>query len=287
MLAMELQRLLRTVNASRMSSIRAVVVGILKIINDPRSTARELVDIIETDPPLAARVLQLVNSAFCAPRQKIADLRQAVIFIGFEPLKELALSQTVCDLFQKPSEIAGYSREAVWRHCVTVAHFAKLIYRREYGLNGSQAYAAGLLHDIGIIVEDQFMHSQFAAALNGLGRHAHDLPAAETSILGYHHGAIGMTLAVDWGFPAELCQGIGYHHEPESAAPEFRQLAATICLANHCAHRIGETYCPPQAVDADDLARRMENLEISANAIDLIAPDVSQALSALAVKGIL
>jgi putative nucleotidyltransferase with HDIG domain len=284
---MDLQTLIRTVNASHLSSIRAVVAGILKVINDPQSTAKELVDIIETDPPLAAKVLKLVNSAFCAPRHKISDLRQAVIFIGFETLKEQALSQTVCELFRRPSDIPGYSREAVWRHCVTVAHFAKLIYRREYGLSGSQAYAAGLLHDIGIIIEDQFMHTQFAAALSGLALHAHDLPAAETSALGFHHGAIGMALAADWGIPTELCQGIGYHHAPEYADAEHRQLASTLCLADHCALRIGEGFCPSESATADDLVRRLESMTISPEAIDLIAPEVSQALSALAVKGIL
>jgi len=283
---MEIQQLIGKMNASALSSIRTVVAGILRIINDPKASARELVEIIETDPPLAARVLKLVNSAFCAPRQKIGDLRQAVIFIGFEALKELALNQTVCALFQRRSDIPGYSREGVWRHSVSVAHFAKLIYRREYGRSGSQAYAAGLLHDIGIIIEDQFMHAEFAQALSGLVDHDHALPAAETACLGFQHAEVGMALALDWGFPSDLAQGIGHHHTPDDAAPEHQRLAATLCLADVCAQRLGEGFCLAEAPDPPTLARCLERLAISPDAIDLITPEVSQALGALTARGI-
>lgn len=229
-----LDRIIEEANQSDLSTIRSVVVKILGIINDPSSTAKELVDVIHVDPPLAAKVLKLVNSAHCAPRSKICGLQQAVIFIGFETLKEMALSQKVCEIFQKSISIQTYSRKALWKHSVAVALFAKQIYRKEFGEKGDTAYATGLLHDIGIIVEDQFCNDAFIAALDISFRKSIPLWKAEKDVIGFDHAEIGMSLLDNWQLASSMATAIGSHHLPADTDDIPDQLTACLYIANHC-----------------------------------------------------
>jgi HD superfamily phosphodiesterase len=81
-------------------------------------------------------------------------------------------------------EIDDYSRAALWKHSVAVALCGKLIYRREFRLRGENIYAAGLLHDIGIIIEDQFRHAQLKPILRAKKTYEGNMPPAEKAVLG-------------------------------------------------------------------------------------------------------
>ena len=126
-----------------------------KIIRDP------IHNIIEVDPPLTAKLLKLANSAFYGYPKTIGEVQEAIVCIGFEAVKELALSQKICELFKKNDLINNYSRISLWKHSLAVAVFSKLLYRREFAKSGENIYVAGLLHDIGHIIMDQFLHDKF------------------------------------------------------------------------------------------------------------------------------
>lgn len=283
----QINAIIEAVNRSDLSSIRSVVVKLLSIINDPASTAKELVDVIQTDPPLTAKVLKLVNSAHCAPRSKISDLQQAIIFIGFETLKELALNQKICEIFQKKIKIHNYSRKALWKHSIAVALCAKQIYRKEFGERGENAYAAGLLHDIGIIVEDQFCNDAFRKILDAASQRNIPHWIAEMEVLGFDHAEIGMRLLRDWQLPEELTTAIGYHHSPHDAPLDFYPLTATTYVANHCCRQESIGFCDTTALDDTLLASCMKSLNIKRHAIHLIMDEVKETLSLMEAQGII
>ena len=85
-----IERILEAVNNSEISSIKSVVSGIVRIINDPRSTAKDLKDIIQVDPPLSGKILRVSNSVFYSPKSKIDEIEKAIIWIGYNTVKELA-----------------------------------------------------------------------------------------------------------------------------------------------------------------------------------------------------
>lgn len=283
----DLDRLVAQVNKSNISSIAGIVVRIVAVINDPEATAKDLVNIILTDAPLAANVLRLVNSAHYAPRRRIADIQQAVIFIGFDALKELALNQKVCEVFQKAVNINGYTRQSLWRHSVAVAHFAKMIYRREFAEQGENLYAVGLLHDLGIIIEDQFRNSALVEALNIANDERLPLWQAEQRVLGYDHSRIGSVVAQDWQLPDEIIHGIGSHHSPDRAPAEARRVAATICVANHCCQKAEIGFCDAPPDDEATFDQCIAMLDIEPHAIDLIAADVHALIAGMIEQGLL
>ena len=283
----ELNKLTGQVNRSNISSIASVVTRIIAVINDPESTAKQLVDIILTDPPLAANVLKFVNSAHFAPRRRIADIQQAVIFIGFNALKELALNQKVCEIFQKAVNIEGYSRQALWRHSVAVAQFAKMIYRREFAERGENVYAVGLLHDLGIIIEDQFRNPSLVESLQLVNKENLPLWKAEQRTLGYDHSQIGAHVSLDWDLPEEIVHGIAYHHRPDKAPASSQRLAACLFIANHCCQAAEIGYCDSPLENEDLYAECIDRLSVDSDAIDLIMTDVQTLIKAMIEEGLL
>ena len=283
----KLRRLVDEVNQTSISSIGSVVTRIISIINDPDATAKELVDIIMTDPPLASNILRLVNSAYCAPKNKIADIQQAVIFIGFEALKELALNQKVCEIFKRGIKINGYSRERLWKHSVAVALFCKMVYRKEFAQRGETAYALGLLHDLGIIIIDQFRNETLVQSLALASQKGLPLNDAELETAGYNHALIGMALADDWNLPGELAFGIGYHHDPIDDPTENGTLSRVLHIANYCCQNSDIGYCDAPLQDETLFRQCCQQLNIEPHGIDLIMGEVQQKITDMESEGIL
>ena len=128
----KLEKLVALVNRSEISSIKSIVSGIVRIINDPQASIWDLKEMVEVDPPLAAKVLKVANSVYYSPPKKIGEIKQALIWIGFDTLKEMALSQKVAGIFNENDSIEGHSIHSLWKHCVAVALITKMIYRREF-----------------------------------------------------------------------------------------------------------------------------------------------------------
>lgn len=285
--ATNLRELIDQVNETSISSIGSVVTRIIGVINDPEATAKELVEIILTDPPLAANVLRLVNSAYCAPKNKIADIQQAVIFIGFEALKELALNQKVCEIFKRGVKINGYSRERLWKHSVAVALFCKMVYRKEFAQRGETAYALGLLHDLGIIIIDQFRNETLIQALQTAAQKGLPLSEAEQEASGCNHAQIGMALAENWNLPHDLVFGIGYHHDPMESHNGDNTLSLVLHIGNYCCQQNDIGFCDAPLQDETLFTQCCQKLHIEAHAIDLIMGEVQQKIGDMESEGLL
>ena len=227
-----LDGLLELVEASPIASIKGTVGGILSLINDPAASSEELLQLIQLDPPLAAKILRVTNSSYYAPSKTISDIHQALLWIGFDMLKEIILTQKMSEVYSGGTPVGGYSRLHLWRHSLAVALLAKTIYIREFGEKGNNAYAAGLMHDFGVIVEDQLLHQEFMQLVQALENKPQTLSDGETSVFGYDHGLLGKSLAENWRFPVELTESIAFHHNPEGAKEEHRMLVKTISIAD-------------------------------------------------------
>ncbi len=285
--AYELSMIVELVNASELSSIRRVVCGILKIIEDPKSTAKDLKELIEVDPPLTARVLTRANSAHYAPRSEITDIEQAVIWLGFDTLKELALNQKVCELFLEEVTYQGYSRAELWRHSVAVALACKAVYRKEFRRRGDSIYAAGLLHDLGIIVEDQFIHETFMRVLDRRAEEKGALSSVETEVFGYSHADVARVVAEDWGLPTETQVSLGFHHTPKATPPGFSRNVCTVYLANELCSRFGLGFVDDGSKDDALFAYCLGATKLDERSLELITRDVEQDLASMEKEGLI
>ena len=272
----ELNDLLKRVNKSDISSIREVMVQLMSVTNDPKSSAKDLKNIIEKDPPLSARLLRLANSACYGFQRKINNIQEAIVGIGFNTVKELALSQKVCELFQKEVHLDGYSRTALWEHSVAVALCSKLIYMKEYGKQGENIYIAGLLQNIGIIVEDQFLQKKFKDALEQSKKEEYNLIDAENNILGFDHTDIGRVIADNWNFPNELVIAIAYHHEPDRVDKKYKKFALTSYISDYICQRSDIGYCDAPHENQHVYNKCLKELNIQEKALNLICEDMQE-----------
>ena len=282
-----IEGLMERVRESELSSIKSVVSGIMGIINDPDATAKDLKELIEIDPPLTGKLLKVVNSSLYSLQRKISDITQAVVLVGFDALKELALNQKVSEIFMRNESLSGYSGTMLWKHSIGVAILGKMICRREFRERGESAYAAGLLHDLGIIVEDQFLCDQFAHILHKCHTEKRNLSVVEREVLGYDHTDIGKALSADWELPEDLVTALGYHHKPDKAPTAHKRLASIVYVADRFCLNKAVGYSDHPYEDGVLFQAPLRELNLEPYGLDLIFEDVKQELSKMEESGLL
>ena len=277
--------IVETVNRSEISSIKSTIIQLINIIDDPNSGAKDLMGIIEVDPPLTAKLLKRANSAYYGYSRHISEIREAIVCMGFDEVKELTLSQKVCDMFDSSDYVYGYSRNSLWQHSVAVALFCKFTYRREFRERGENIYVAGLLHDIGLIVLDQFLHHTFVNILKKAKDEQCNVVDIEAEKLGFTHTDIGAAIAENWGFPGEIVTAIRNHHNLTSGDDEFMKVTSTIYLANYiCQNKsIGYSDAPNRSTSA--FQKCLLRLDVKEIAIKLIIDEVQNEISKMKKAG--
>lgn len=282
----KLKHLISLVNKSDISSIKKVVSGIIRIVNDPKSSASDLKKLIEIDPPLTARILRVANSAYYASRMEVSAIQQAIVRIGFNALLELALSQKVCSIFEKDEPIGIYSRRSLWKHSVAVSLLGKLIFRREFGEKGETIFVGGLLHDLGIIVEDQFFQDDFIQLQREMSHNVINLTDAEGKVLGITHTDIAKAIANNWNLPKELVFAMGCHHNPKEAPKEFSRIVTTLYIADYSCQEMGIGYGDAPLRDETVFQECLNKLDIKPHALELITKDMEQELRKMEEGGL-
>lgn len=247
---------------------------ITRLLNDPHSTAKHLKEVIKKDPPLAVQVLKSASSVYYHPAQRFDDIEDAIIWIGFEKAAELAIHQKVCEIFRGTESYGRYSRQHLWKHSIAVAHGAKLLYRREFGEKGDDAYTAGLLIDLGIIVEDQFINATFQQTLELSEKTKINLAPVERELLGFDHADIGAALLAHWHLSWNLSEAIGKHHQPEQASQDDNRLALTIFTIDQSCQERGLGFQDAPFPDEGALDRACKQLSIKRKALKYIMDSV-------------
>jgi len=195
------------------------VLRITELVNDPRASAKDLSIIITDDQVLTARLLKLVNSSFYGFPPRVSTVTGAIVLLGFDAIRNLLLTTSVLDLF--PARIAKVRRdqEQLWDHSLACAIGAKSIgnFLRHDKLE--ELFVAGLLHDIGKIVEMMFLPEEFARITERVRAEGVLISSAEQDLLGCTHADIGRLLAERWNLPAKLVGVIARHHTPAVAGP--------------------------------------------------------------------
>jgi len=281
----KIDKIIEIVNNSEISSIKQTVTQIINTINDPDSSANDLKSIIEIDPPITAKLLKLANSAYYSYPKTISSILESIVCIGFEAVRELALNQKVCEIFKKTDYINGYSRISLWKHSVAVAICSKLIYRREFSEPGENIYVAGLLHDIGIIVLDQFLHYDFINILRKSKHEKNNLVNIENAVLGFNHTDIGLAIADNWNFPIELVKAVGNHHNPENVDDEYVNISSTIFVANYVIQDKFIGYCDAPYKNKTLFQKHLMKLKIKEKAIDFIMKEVEEEINKMEKAG--
>jgi HD-like signal output (HDOD) protein/CheY-like chemotaxis protein len=207
--------------------------GMLKILDSPDSGVRDVAEILQQDIAVAAKVLQLVNSSFFAPRSRITSLERAVARLGIRTIRALILTEEVVRTFRTPDGVLDHWLTSVNAHGLQTAMLARRLATRDAR---DDAFCAGLLHECGQMVFATCRPGVFLAHLSLREREGRPLVDIERETFGVHHAQAGANLLTLWGFPADIVDAVAHHADPiDAACPARGRLSASeaVRLA-HC-----------------------------------------------------
>lgn len=231
---------------------------VLRLTEQPDSDEirEQLRDAIQADAGLVARILRRLNSSYFGLSHRVGQIGAAINLLGVREIRNLALTVFLSKSFEPQSDYGSYRRKELWLHSVAVGAAGRLVSRICGRANPDEAYTAGLLHDIWLILIDQTFKRQFRQVLDRINDRTPTCQA-ENEILTFDHASLGGFVAEQWRFPPQITEAIAWHHEPHNYQGEHKDLVNVVSVANYLCSRAGYTSLgvqnvtpPPDSINA-------------------------------------
>ena len=184
---------------------------ILELTRDVNSTPKDLVEVIDKDPVVTVKILKVVNSAYYSLPRQITSIGNAVVYMGFNTIKNLALSIAAIGMLPKANE-SGFDAHQYLLHSLATAALAKQLANKVDDADPMDCFIAGLLHDFGKVVFAQMMPKEFKAALMNSQSTGKALHTSLQREIGADHVLVGAMLVEKWRFAPHLIETIRYQH---------------------------------------------------------------------------
>jgi len=208
-------------------TLPSIVRQMREMIADPKSGAADVGRLVAQDPPLAAKVLKIANSAYYGLAQRTVSTEQACAVLGLRVLRNVVTQAAVMTRYEHLGG-RGLDLDALWRHSQFVAQISHQLARAArapLGLTPEELQACGLLHDLGKVVLLESLGEEYAAVLELARSQGLPVHVAEKRVLGFDHTDVGSLVAVQWGLPGAVASVIQYHHGPREAVATTRAVA--------------------------------------------------------------
>jgi len=265
----------------KMPAFPKSVQKVVQLTSDVNASAKEIVRVIESDPIMTVKTLKVINSAFYGLPQKITSIQRAVVHIGLNTIKNLALSVAAMGVL-KPKNKANFNTEDFLLHSLTTASLCRLLAER---LNVkpsdcSDFFVAGLLHDFGKIVFAEFDPVNFKLALEKSAEQNIALHETESEFLGINHAQAGRLLAEKWELDPVLIDAIDHHHNDSNS--DITLLKECLFTANQISKKLQFGFAGNPIIDENpgEIIPRFElSLDDLISSLGDLTPIKSEALS--------
>jgi len=256
--------------------IPQVALKIIRMINEPGHGLREIAETLRTDQVLSAKVLRLCNSAFIGFRKKVDCIDQALMMLGEKQILRLAVSISLESFFSGSGRGYSLCKGGLYYHALGAATIAELLANFTGKTSPGVAYTAGLLHDIGKVVLDQYMAPVFPHFYRRTQLEAVALIDVEHEMFGIDHAQAGKKLAERWSLPENLIDAISHHHKPEAGKKGYA-LTHLVYLADLIMSRfvVGQEL---ERLDTKGLDLRMQATGINAEQLSGIIDHIPMEL---------
>jgi HD-like signal output (HDOD) protein len=221
-------------------SLPTIAMEVINVIEDPKTNVHTLSQLIAKDQVLASKVLKIANSPFYGYAKTISTIDFAIVILGFETLKEVVMSISVTSHLSK-NVSKDFKINSFWDHSIATSVIARELAKNiGYKILG-EAFVAGLIHDLGILILNQYFHKEFTEVTSLVKEKGMKLLEAEMKVYGVTHDEVGSWLAVRWNFPKQLTEAMRYHHNPGFAIIN-KQLVGILhfaeALSQHIEHGV-------------------------------------------------
>lgn len=238
-------------------------------LQEPDAAIGEVASLIKRDPAMAAKVLKLVNSAFFGHPQRMANIAQAVSFLGLDTIRALILAIDVLEQFHGDGGVPKWMGDT-WEHSYHVACAAREIAKREGAPQEivDEAFAGGLLHDAGKLILARSFPDEYAVCFAEAGRKGEIPCDVEERHFGASHPLVGAYLFGLWGLPSSVIEAVAFHHTPRRSTGRGFTALTAVHVADALVHRLdpntpaGEAAGPDQEyLEAHGLTGRLAGWE--------------------------
>ena len=232
---------------SHIATLPEITLKIVELVESPKSTAQDLHKVISNDPALCSRILKVVNSSFYGLPGQIGSINRAIVMLGLNAVKNIAIAASLAKLFRGGDLTPNFSAKAIWRHSVSVAATAKMLADKLGLAFADEAFLAGLIHDIGLMVMMQYDRNKLVevlqqVAVDDSGAPAVNMLELEEHVFGATHEHFGAALCEKWKFPNNFRYVTGFHHRPMDLAPDSRTMTCVIYVADRLVAELGNTF---------------------------------------------
>lgn len=187
---------------------------LLSAADDPDVNIRKLAPIVAQDQALTARILKVANSAFYGFPQQVTTVSQAMVILGLQSVRNIALSVALLSMQQEEDGVRRGRLEQLWWHAIAVASAARKLAAGTRRIHPEQAFVSGLLHDVGKVVLVKGLGEEYERLLERAEAGAAPLHVLEREALGTDHAAVGQALCAYWNIPPALTHIVAAHHGP-------------------------------------------------------------------------
>ena len=203
-----------------------VVFKVLEVSASEDAPPMELERAIIVDPGFSSKVLTLANSAFFGLPRRVTSIREAIMFLGFRSVRNLAMTVGTYDMFVGKTDRESLRRKAWWKQSVDTAVCSKWLAFSTRKAQPDDSYTCGLLHLIGKTLLDRFGHGDYERVAMMMGAGVPELDS-ESRVFGCNHVDVALSASEHWGFPTTLVSGLAYLTPPDLDDPSATQRACT------------------------------------------------------------
>jgi len=211
-----------------------VAFKLISLISDENSSMRQISNLIEEDPPLVAKILRIVNSGYYSVPKEVQSVRQAVVLLGLDEIRNLVFAMSVFSSFYHIHENEHFNFLGFWKHSAATGKVASVL-STYLNMNSVQSgFIGGLLHDFGRLIFQLYFPDEYQKVFEYSIENQVGLYAAEQAAIGFCHDDAGYWLAQKWNLPEDLSNIIRDHHRIDEAQVEEKTLVALV----HVSERI-------------------------------------------------
>lgn len=201
---------------SNLPTLPQIASHLIQCVNNPDSSSTDVASFVSKDMSLSAKILRLSNSVFYGMPRKITNINEAIVILGFKNINTMVLSLTVFDMFRDANKSRKFDRTLFWKHSILCGLISKMVSEKvgDKSVNPEDSFCCGLLHDIGKVIMDQYLHDDLTNAITFGFDNNKSYIESEINQLGYSHTDVAEWLISRWNLPDVLYYPIVHHHNP-------------------------------------------------------------------------
>ncbi len=202
------------ISVNNISPVPEVLLKARQMVVNPTTPIEEVTDLIQKDPSTTMKVLRLANSAYYKRRESVKTVHEAALVLGTKNLSEVLLMSFAAKPLGKKLKGYDYKTITLWQHSLAVAFGAKFIVEQKFPEYADIAFTAGLIHDIGKIILDKYVHERIELIKEIEKEKQITFYSAIKEVLGFDHAEIAAEVCKNWNFPDIITEALKFHHVP-------------------------------------------------------------------------